>query len=208
MLLLLIRHAETEWNEQHRRQGWADPPLTRAGRSAAAEWSSHPPRRLDGVVASDLARAEETANIIAFCLGLGAVQLLRGLREQHQGAWTGLTKAEIKARWPDPYRRRPRHPVGGESAVEVLHRARKSLAHLDRERPGHRLLVVTHAGVIEAIERSVGCVPVPIPYLQGRWIELADSRDSAVPIVNLRDATSGRPISGAGLAAPLTGRSG
>jgi probable phosphoglycerate mutase len=37
--VFIVRHAETEWNVQRRRQGQFDSPLTQAGRSSAQQVS-------------------------------------------------------------------------------------------------------------------------------------------------------------------------
>jgi broad specificity phosphatase PhoE len=155
-----------------------------------------PPGQFDAVVASDLDRAAETAGIIASALNFGAVELFPGLREQHQGAWTGLAKPEIKRRWPDRYRQRPRHPVGGETAGDVVRRAWRSLARFRDEHTGGCVLVVTHAGVIREVERALGCVPSPIPHLEGRWLELGEPDNPTDPWVTSRGATAARQVLG------------
>ena len=68
--LLLARHGQTDWNLEHRWQG--DPPLNDTGRAQArslAESLRADP--LDGIYASDLLRAQETAEISGAHLGLG-----------------------------------------------------------------------------------------------------------------------------------------
>src|SRR5690606_21641226 len=65
-LLLLARHGETDWNREGRWQGHANVPLNERGREQARELA----QRLAGVAidviyASDLARAHETALIVA-----------------------------------------------------------------------------------------------------------------------------------------------
>jgi len=176
---LLLRHAESTWNEQQRWQGWADPPLTAAGRHAARAWAADPPAAFDAVMSSDLVRAADSARIIAAVLALGTVEVTAGLREQDQGAWTGLTRADIKRRWPDRLRERPRHPVEGETGAQVLRRAETVLAELALRRDGC-ILIVTHTGVIREVERRLGCERRPIPHLHGRWIGLHGAIDAAV----------------------------
>lgn len=188
--ILLLRHAESTWNQQQRWQGWADPPLTPAGRRAATLWAAHPPARFDLVVSSDLTRARDTAEIIAAALRYGPVELCGGLREQDQGAWTGLTRAQIKRQWPDRLRERPRRPVDGETAPQVQRRVGAALAALV-SRPARSVLVVTHTGVIREVERRLGCDPRPIPHLEGRWIEPCGSADDGVAWIP-GEPTSGR----------------
>src|SRR5262245_65615545 len=99
--LLLTRHGETDWNREHRVQGHTDVPLNENGREQAralAERLVDVP--LAAIYASDLARARETAEIVARRLGLGVV-LDPGLREKNFGSWEGLTDVEIAERFPD-----------------------------------------------------------------------------------------------------------
>jgi probable phosphoglycerate mutase len=179
MRALLLRHAQSTWNEQERWQGWADPPLTATARRAAWAWAADPPAAFDAVMSSDLVRAADTARIIAAALQLGPVEVTAGLREQDQGAWTGLTRADIKRRWPDRLRERPRHPVEGETGAQVLRRVETVLVEL-AARPDRCILIVTHTGVIREVERRLGCERRPIPHLHGRWIELHGAIDTAV----------------------------
>jgi broad specificity phosphatase PhoE len=124
------------------------------------------------VVSSDLQRAHETAQIIASSLALDDVEAMPGLREQHQGAWTGLTKEQIKSRWPERLRERPRRPVDGESGESVLNRVLDAMGQIAAASQGRRVLIVTHSGVIRALERAVGADAPPVPHLEGRWFRL------------------------------------
>lgn len=152
----LIRHAESEWNAAGRWQGQADPALSARGREQAAALA----RRLAGerfalLVASDLARARETALAVGRSLAL-APRFEARLRERDAGSWAGLTRAEIAARWPDELERVGRHdvdarPSGGESLREVAARARAFFRDLARERRAGRIAVVTHGGLIRAL---------------------------------------------------------
>jgi broad specificity phosphatase PhoE len=165
--LLLLRHAESASNAEKPWQGWSDPPLTALGRQAVIDWSVCPPAPFDVVVSSDLTPVRDTAGIIGSRLDLAPVRVCPGLREQDQGAWTGLTKSEIEQRWLERLREHPRHPVSGESASQVLRRVRASLARLCNDYSGQCGLVVTHAGVIREIERSLSRDRLPLPHLEG-----------------------------------------
>ncbi|MHB8693347.1 MAG: histidine phosphatase family protein [Solirubrobacteraceae bacterium] len=169
--ILLLRHAATSWNDQHRRQGWSDQPLTPAGRAAAAEWARRAPPDLTIICSSDLQRARDTARIIADELGVTTVGELRALREQDQGAWTGLTKAQIKRTWPERLRERPRRPVGGETSEAVLARVLPALRALAVQYAGVRVLAITHSGVIRGLERAAAVHAPPVPHLEGRWFK-------------------------------------
>jgi probable phosphoglycerate mutase len=198
--LLLLRHAPTRWNEELRWQGWADPPLTRAGQAAAREWAVRSEHRFDLLAASDLSRARGTALAIADGLGhRGAVLELPGLREQDQGEWTGLTKYEIKRRWPERLRERPRWPVGGESPERLRARIADALREIARAHPRRAVLAITHSGVIRALEAWLGVPGPAVPHLEGRWFKLT--------ALDRNDARSGR-IGGVHAGALTSGRSG
>ena len=168
--LLLLRHAESSWNQEGRFQGWADPPLSQPGCESVHAWCATAAVPFDAVVSSDLDRAVSTARLIANEYGAPLAEVAPGLREQHQGDWTGLTKREVKRVWPDRYRERPRRPVNGEDAASVLMRVMVTLDDLGSRYAGRRILVVTHAGVIRVVERHLGAGDRTVGQLEGRWL--------------------------------------
>jgi broad specificity phosphatase PhoE len=189
--LLLLRHAPTGWNYEQRRQGWADQPLTMAARRVARAWADRAPARFDVIVSSDLRRARDTARIIAAAVGLGGVGELEGLREQHQGAWTGLTKEQIRRRWPERLRERPRRPVDGETPDAVLQRVLATLDGIAAAHKGRAVLAVTHSGVIRTLERAIGVDAPPVPPLEGRWLQVAAGA-CGEPVLRAGPCTAGR----------------
>ena len=151
--LLLVRHGETDWNRDRRFQGHADPPLNEAGReqadALAAELAGE---RIELVYTSDLARARETAEIVAARLGAGVVAL-RDLREIDVGEWEGLTWPEIEERYPAGARDWHEHGHGweaGETYDELGHRVVTALRRIAAAHPEQRVLVVGHGGTIRA----------------------------------------------------------
>ena len=99
--LLVARHGETDWNREGRWQGWADPPLNDTGRAQARRLAEElRETAFDAVYASDLRRAFETAEILAAPHAVPVVADA-GLREIDIGSWSGLTRAEIDARFPE-----------------------------------------------------------------------------------------------------------
>lgn len=153
-LLLLARHGESTWNVERRWQGQGDPPLSGEGRrQAAALADALAGEGLEALVSSDLARAAETAHIVARRLGLPPPRLEPRLRERSIGVWTGRTEAEIAASWPDELARLRAgdpalRPGGGESGHELARRVRGALRELAAAAPGGRVALVTHLGVI------------------------------------------------------------
>ncbi len=73
MLFYLVRHGQTDWNRAGKIQGTTDIPLNETGRQQAEqlatvlkERSGYPAKtRIDAVYASPLARAFQTAEILA-----------------------------------------------------------------------------------------------------------------------------------------------
>lgn len=190
--VLLLRHGQSEWNADGRWQGQADPALTDLGRLQA----THASRSLgvvDAIVASDLQRAAETAAIIAGELGVGPIVLDPDLRERHAGEWQGLTRAEIEAAWPGYLEPPPpvegtaaaaseaprteadgprRRPPGWESDEALVERATAALVRIHEMLPQGEVLVVTHGGLVYALERQLGASFVRLPNLGGRWVEV------------------------------------
>ncbi|HEX4526604.1 MAG TPA: histidine phosphatase family protein, partial [Gaiellaceae bacterium] len=136
--LLLARHGETDWNREGRWQGWADPPLNENGRTQAhrlAEQLRSTP--FDGVYSSDLSRAYETAQIVAAPHNVPVVAD-PGLREIDVGSWSGLTRAELEARFPNGER------PDGETRDQHRARVHAAVERIARANLGQRLLIVTH----------------------------------------------------------------
>ncbi|WP_117237895.1 histidine phosphatase family protein [Thermus sediminis] len=149
----LIRHGETEWNAKRRFQGHLDVPLSPVGIGQAfrlAQRLAKSRQAFDGLHASDLRRARETAEPLAAVLGL-TLNTSPLLREIDVGALAGLSREEAEARYPEFVQRALRDPwntsrPGGESMADLAKRLKDFLEGL----PPGRHLLVTHGGVIRA----------------------------------------------------------
>jgi broad specificity phosphatase PhoE len=145
--ILLTRHGETDWNRERRLQGHTDRPLSEEGRRQALALAEELEQPLDAVYASDLARAHETARIVAERLGLDVV-VLPELRERDFGTWEGLTDDEIHERFPEARN----GPWGdAESREEMLGRVSEALGRIASAHPDGRVLVITHGGPVRAL---------------------------------------------------------
>jgi 2,3-bisphosphoglycerate-dependent phosphoglycerate mutase len=178
-VVLLLRHAQSTWNLEGRWQGQADPPLSAFGEGQALEAAG----RLETgdsfglFVSSDLARARQTAELMADALGAErppAVEV--GLREYDLGEWSGLTREEILTRWPAELQQFDRGeldaPPGGESRQAFDLRvaaAGNRVAELTGATKAERVLVVTHAGVVRSFARSAGLPERHMGHLSGYW---------------------------------------
>lgn len=166
--ILLVRHGQSVWNADGRWQGQADPPLSELGEEQAVA-AARAVGLVEGIYASDLARAWHTAELVAARLGAD-VAIDPRLRERHAGDWEGRTRAEIDEGWPG-YLETGRRPAGYEPDGSVLERV---LAALDAIAAAHDgdVLVITHGGVVRVVERHLGVdADGLVPNLGGRWLE-------------------------------------
>jgi broad specificity phosphatase PhoE len=145
--ILLARHGETDWNLERRVQGHTDRPLNETGRAQAFALADRlSTESLDAVYSSDLARARETAAVIAGRHGLDVIET-SDLREKDFGSWEGLTDTEIMARFPNAQRG---EWGDGESRAELADRVVAALTEIAAAHFGGRVLVVTHGGPMRA----------------------------------------------------------
>jgi broad specificity phosphatase PhoE len=172
--ILLARHGETDWNKEGRWQGWADRLLNDTGRAQAhalAEQLRDVP--FDAVYSSDLARAHETAEIVAAPHAVPVVAE-PGLREIDIGSWSGLTRAEIDERFPSG--ERPDGETRDAHAARVL----EAVERIARANPGRRILLVTHGGTMRALHGHVTDEPFhPVDNCDVLELHFRDDRLSA-----------------------------
>jgi probable phosphoglycerate mutase len=157
--IVAVRHGETVWNAEMRMQGQLDTALSERGRRQAARTAAAlADEGIEKIVASDLARAVETATAIAATLDL-PVATDPGLRERSFGIFEGYTYAEIDARWPADAARWRRHdpafaPDAGETLIEFNGRAVAALMAIAEGARGRSLLIVSHGGVLDCLYRA------------------------------------------------------
>ena len=151
--LILVRHGETDWNAQLRWQGHSDTALNEAGREQARRLAGEL-EPVNALYSSDLARASETAEIIAERLGL-EVRLDPRLRERGFGSWEGRTAEEIEVSFPDEQRRwREGIGAGAHDAEQFEAFAARVGSFVDEvvpQHPGEDVLVVSHGGTIRVV---------------------------------------------------------
>lgn len=147
--LTLVRHGETVWHAEHRYAGSSDVPLTDRGRQQAerlAGWAKQ--ADLDAVWTSPLARAHDTADVVARATGLDARADER-LAELDYGEAEGLTSTEMTERFGETRQAFEQDPVahhlpGGEDPRHAVDRLMACLTSLADEYPDGRVLVVAH----------------------------------------------------------------
>ena len=147
--LVLIRHGPTEWNEIGRVQGHTDIPLSEAGRARVKSWRAPAEFLAHHWIASPLARARETAEILAG----RAPALEPRIAEMHWGEWEGETLENLRARYGDAMVENEAkgldfRAAGGESPRDVC--ARIATFFADRAALRQDTIAVSHKGVIRA----------------------------------------------------------
>ena len=159
--LLLVRHGQSTANARGIWQGQMEFPLSEEGRrQAALAGLALSGTDYDAVYSSPLARAFETAEIIA--RESGEVVPMSGLAERHGGVLEGHTWAEQEERNPEFARRFLSLPeeerwafAGAETDGEVMARFEAALDKIRSRHPeGARIVVVSHGGSMRAFLRD------------------------------------------------------
>ncbi|MFC0273834.1 histidine phosphatase family protein [Metabacillus herbersteinensis] len=147
-VLYIVRHGETDWNQQGKIQGHLDIPLNANGKHQAGLVAERLRGiEIDSIYSSDLSRAKETALIIAGVLNISNLESCRHLRERSFGAFEGSditsllkTNPNYESNWHD------------EGEIESLHsvqkRAISRVTELMIEARGKNILVVSHGVLI------------------------------------------------------------
>lgn len=171
--LLIVRHGQSEWNALGRWQGQADPPLTDVGENQAKK-ATKKLGLFDSIVSSPLQRAKNTASIISEITGVGPVTTEVGLIERDAGPWQGLTRIEIEKGWPG-FLDSGQRPDGYEPNPDLLLRIFAVLRKISKSsRISDSILIVSHAGIVHALENLHDQPSLKVPNLGGRWVEFVD----------------------------------
>ena len=141
-ILFLVRHGETVDNARQIMQGQTQGCLNEKGREQARVVAERlAAESIDAIVASDLQRAIQTAEMIAEPHGLPVVTTPL-LRERDWGGFTGRFIPDLKGEvWPDDI----------ESEEALLARARTFLIYITATYPGKRVVAVGHGIFNKAI---------------------------------------------------------
>jgi 2,3-bisphosphoglycerate-dependent phosphoglycerate mutase len=159
--LVLIRHGQSQWNQENRFTGWVDVPLTEKGRQEAMEAG----KKLVGLsfnraYTSILKRAQETLDIVLQTLGQKDLEVVKdkALNERHYGKLQGLNKAETAKKYGDEQVHIWRRsfdvaPPEGESLKDTAARTLPYFnAYIMKDvRDGKHILVAAHGNSLRSI---------------------------------------------------------
>ena len=155
--LLLIRHAQTEWNIQRRFQGHGNSPITEEGQEQLQRLKSRLAGvEFDVVYSSDLGRTMETSQMLS---GKKRIEEPR-LRERGVGVLEGLNLEQIMAKHAEAFQAfragdKDHQIDGGESLQTALNRAWEFLEEMPVKHAGAQLAAVSHAGLIRLICKQI-----------------------------------------------------
>lgn len=151
--LYIVRHGQTLWNIENRKQGHQDSPLTLKGIQQAHHIAVLLKKEISDFshfyfVSSPLYRAHQFALILAELLDIGGNFKLDILLKEHGfGSWEGMTQKEINTQYPDAVNERKNNhwnyviPGGGESYEIISHRTSQ---FLNNHAMHDNLIIVCH----------------------------------------------------------------
>lgn len=169
MELHLVRHGQTNWNEERRSQGQSDSILTELGiQQAKALGKRIQNIKFDSVYCSSSVRTRQTAEH-AFADQPDLHQkiiYLDSLREIFLGPWEGVLYDDIEKDHPESYQHFWQQPhlfsvTGAESFFDLQDRAITQIRRIAETEQGKKVALVSHGALI----KSVLC------HAQGRPIE-------------------------------------
>ncbi len=220
--VVLIRHAQSQWNQENRFTGWANPALTEAGvaeAQRAGEWLQRNGYRFDVAFSSRLQRAVSTLEILLVQLGQGDVPRQQDwrLNERHYGTLQGVDKAAATAaageyqvwRWRRGYHDRAgplsrednSHPINDPGYADVDPHLLPDVENLAETRV--RVMQFWHQQILPRIQQGErilisahgNTLRALIMDLSGMSVEAVEGFEipTATPIL-YRFADNGRPL--------------
>lgn len=187
MVLVILRHGQSEWNKENRFTGWNDISLSLEGKDEAKKAGQIlKDYNFDIVITSDLKRTVETSDIILSEIKKTPIILSSSeLKERDYGDLSGKNKDELKAQygadqiqiWRRSYLERP---PNGENLEDVKYRVGNYFDNIVKPllEKDQNILIVAHGNslralfvhlelkdetTIESFEISTG-VPIVIDY--------------------------------------------
>jgi broad specificity phosphatase PhoE len=154
--LVLLRHGETEGNQQNLWTGWTDTPLSSRGRQQikrTADFLAQNGQDFHIIYSSPIGRAWRTAKAVGKAVNLTPMRD-DALKEMHFGELESLNSQRFAIDYPDIYASWQNRTdesfgwPGGETRRAFRSRIRVCIQRLAAAHPGQRILLVTHSGVI------------------------------------------------------------
>ncbi len=151
----LIRHGQTNWNEERRVQGQSESELTELGIKQAQELGERiSPLNFDKIFCSSSRRTRQTAEH-AFPLHLQDIEYLDSFREIFLGPWEGQLYDDIEVEQPGAYRHFWQEPHlfdvnGAETFYDLQNRAVQAVKLIHNKFQQKQVAIVSHGALIKA----------------------------------------------------------
>jgi broad specificity phosphatase PhoE len=203
--IILIRHGETDWNKEQVFRGRIDVPLNQTGLAQAhAVRETLAEIAIDALYASPLARAFETARVLAEDRNLD-ITAEEGLSDVDFGLWQGVAKEQVEKNYPDLYSTWLTDPQlvtfpRGETLLKVQKRSMAALERAMDSNRGKTIAVVSH----RVVNKVILCAVLGLD-LSRFWhvkqdtcaINRFEQRDGGYYLTLLNDTCHLRDIAGA-----------
>jgi broad specificity phosphatase PhoE len=157
MRLILVRHGETDWNQQLRMQGQSDIELNELGRRQAEALAlALKGESLEAIYTSPLKRAMETARTINRFHQI-AIEVDDRLKEIDMGGVDGLIPEEVQVRYSSFWEQWVKGKLSslrfpqGESFAELRERTWAAIEEINRRHSSGMVAVISHGLVIANI---------------------------------------------------------
>ena len=152
----LVRHGQTDWNQEKRMQGQHETDLTPLGKKQAIALGERlEDIEFDLVYSSPQRRAMETTRLI---LGKRQIPIIPddALKEILMGDWQGILIEDLMKEYPEEIDLFWHHPEqyrreGCETYDDVRKRAGQFMERTAAENPGKNILVVTHGALLKTL---------------------------------------------------------
>ena len=190
--IYLVRHGETVDNARQIMQGQTQGELNEKGREQARQVAERLAlEAIDAVVASDLHRAIQTAEIIAAPHGLPVVTTSL-LRERDWGSFTGCYIPDLRGKiWPDDI----------ESEDALLQRSLAFLQKMTATYEGKRVVAVGHGIINKAILAVYAhCTMSEVQRMMNAEVRVLTTTSIAMASAHTASSTSGAASAGTAVA--------
>lgn len=167
--IFLVRHGQTRQHREKMFIGRYDVPLSDEGMKQMIRTAKEIARlrpETEVIYTSDLTRAVQSAEILSRQFRSDRqlpmrLELSRRLREISLGPWDGRPVREIREKYPEQYARRGQDIFtfktgnGAENFYDMQYRAVKELRRILKEDDNRDVVIVSHSGVIRALENNL-----------------------------------------------------
>ena len=156
MELHLIRHGQTNWNEERRAQGQSDSKLTKIGKEQAVALGKKIKQiKFDKIFCSSSLRTRQTAELVFPKTEL-EIEYLDSLREIFLGSWEGKLYKDIEVENPESHNHFWKEPhlfklTGAENFYQLQKRAIKVVDSILEKFESKKVVIVSHGALIKTL---------------------------------------------------------